>query len=474
MATVPLRRHLFGKLSSTSVLAGIFVTLVVAVFTSCAPLVREEPVNVGHPTYAWWSGPALYTVRPIGDFHPTAINNSNDVVGWRSMGGYDAPVIYRTDYGSGSPGKLFYLFNGQFSFNKNGPDNGTFALIEPGTSRAEVSARAVGINDRGEVVVWIRSASVDGHTATGGTLVYEGNEMGGFDNALDPVDVNERGDVLFDGNDAVTGKETVFELGPEIGQRIGTPSNLNFQSNFVSNSIGEFPDHYSPKYQHYTELHSVMSMEPDEKSGAFFVAAGSRNGPDIFYGFFHRHGYTEKGLAFPSGGSLDSIKTMEPTTEFVPAYFVPTAVNWNHEVVGVVHGTSTSGIQITSEGFYADLNVNGWKTLGTFGGTESDALAVNANGTVVGWADTSQGYRQALIYRSTQEINDNDMATFFMAGSPPADIPAGIWNLNSMIPMGSGWNLEEADAINDHGDIVGWGTLNGYPQAFLLMPVRRN
>ena len=41
-------------------------------------------------------------------------------------------------------------------------------------------------------------------------------------------------------------------------------------------------------------------------------------------------------------------------------------------------------------------------------------------------------------------------------------------DLNDLIPSGSGWVLEEARAINDRGQIVGFGTFQGRTRAFLL------
>jgi len=41
-------------------------------------------------------------------------------------------------------------------------------------------------------------------------------------------------------------------------------------------------------------------------------------------------------------------------------------------------------------------------------------------------------------------------------------------DLNSLIAAASGWILTEAYAINDRGEIVGSGLLNGVEQAFRL------
>ena len=43
-------------------------------------------------------------------------------------------------------------------------------------------------------------------------------------------------------------------------------------------------------------------------------------------------------------------------------------------------------------------------------------------------------------------------------------------DLNTLLPADSGWVLLSANAINDAGQIVGEGTLDGEPRAFLLTP----
>lgn len=46
-----------------------------------------------------------------------------------------------------------------------------------------------------------------------------------------------------------------------------------------------------------------------------------------------------------------------------------------------------------------------------------------------------------------------------------------LLDLNTLIPPNSGWALQDADSINDAGEIVGWGTINGETHAFLARPV---
>ncbi len=45
-------------------------------------------------------------------------------------------------------------------------------------------------------------------------------------------------------------------------------------------------------------------------------------------------------------------------------------------------------------------------------------------------------------------------------------------DLNDLIPSNSGWMLADAKAINDSGQIVGYGfDINGEQHAFLLTPI---
>lgn len=85
--------------------------------------------------------------------------------------------------------------------------------------------------------------------------------------------------------------------------------------------------------------------------------------------------------------------------------------------------------------------------LGTLGGTDSKALAVNSSGHIVGWANTSSAVPHAFLHQ------DGLMT-----------------DLNDLLPPGSGWELTEARDINDHGQIVGWGTIGGDTHGFLMTP----
>jgi probable HAF family extracellular repeat protein len=83
--------------------------------------------------------------------------------------------------------------------------------------------------------------------------------------------------------------------------------------------------------------------------------------------------------------------------------------------------------------------------LGTLGGTDSAADGINASGQVVGSATTTANESHAFLYSG-----------------------GVMYDLNKLIPAGSGWILQEATAINDAGQIVGNGRYNGASRAFRL------
>ncbi len=123
----------------------------------------------------------------------------------------------------------------------------------------------------------------------------------------------------------------------------------------------------------------------------------------------------------------------------------PSSIGQNGEVLGSVEhsalGTSTAFVWVA--GKFTDLGVLPGET---FGG----AACINAGGTVVG--GSGHGTYDNLVER----------AWIWRSGA--------MLDLNQLIPANSGWVLQAANGINDSGQIVGYGTINGQTHAFLLTP----
>jgi uncharacterized membrane protein len=176
--------------------------------------------------------------------------------------------------------------------------------------------------------------------------------------------------------------------------------------------------------------------------------------------------WTEKGI-LPLGGCCGGTAT---------------GVNNHGQVIGDIYDKAGS-----YAAFLGDA-VHGLQTIGP-PNRYSSAIAVNDSGHVL-----IQAFSEAYLYvdgKLTQidlsrqnpsqprAINDCDV----IVGSfgPFADANrAFVWeksqgfrDLNSLIPSDSGWKLEAATSINDHGKIVGWGDHKGEDDAgFLLVPRR--
>ena len=77
-------------------------------------------------------------------------------------------------------------------------------------------------------------------------------------------------------------------------------------------------------------------------------------------------------------------------------------------------------------------------------------------------------------------INNGGQIVGFSIPGPLGSGRAFLWqngvmtDLNTLIPKDSGWYLQQAQSINDAGQIAGYGTNNGAVHAFLAHPSERN
>ncbi|HTL16570.1 MAG TPA: hypothetical protein VL793_04995, partial [Patescibacteria group bacterium] len=131
--------------------------------------------------------------------------------------------------------------------------------------------------------------------------------------------------------------------------------------------------------------------------------------------------------------------------------------------------------------------------LGTFGGIAATALALNDSDVIAGYLTTTSVVDHAFGYiaGSVTDLGTLGGHYSYALGINNSNVVVGgsfidfndqvyhafIWKDGSMQDLnaqldstGAGWNLTEARAINDAGQIIGVGTLNGMNHGFLLSP----
>jgi probable HAF family extracellular repeat protein len=134
--------------------------------------------------------------------------------------------------------------------------------------------------------------------------------------------------------------------------------------------------------------------------------------------------------------------------------------------------------------------------LGTLGGNASVGVAINNAGQVVGYAELPGGDQRAFLYTRGGKMRNlgtlpggtqsfayginNQGQVVGASDAAGISLRAFIYNgrslqdLNKLIPSNSGWLLTEARAINNSGQIVGYGIIKGQQHAFLLTPATPN
>ncbi len=109
-------------------------------------------------------------------------------------------------------------------------------------------------------------------------------------------------------------------------------------------------------------------------------------------------------------------------------------------------GMAAGAAQVSSGYIHAFVsNGNGMTDLGTLGGTSSYAYGINNAGNVVGYSSTASNTQDGFL-----------------------DEGGVIYDINALLIDAPGWTITQLYGINDSNQVVGVGVLNGIEHAILL------
>ena len=168
------------------------------------------------------------------------------------------------------------------------------------------------------------------------------------------------------------------------------------------------------------------------------------NSTDYSVGYKYRYG-----LAGSSAILIDPNVDVNDASDVIylptPAGGSAVDINDNNMIVGTTGSSSRTTPVIYSQAFLYGYDTDNLVILPVLeGGLRSSAGDVNELNQVVGSSESVAGNR-AVLWDESGTITD----------------------LNSLISAG-GWVLTSATAMNEYGDIIGTGTLNGVAHGFLL------
>ena len=334
----------------------------------------------------------------------------------------------------------------------------TYTIADLGVLKGNNESSGFWINNLGDIVGCSDTQTVEGYPCTGlvaGQHAFYWSKISGMKDlgtlsggtVSGATGLNDSGTVV--GYSNIKGQPATnfvaFQWTPasgmvNLGTLWGGSSSAAFEVNsagvvagdsFLSNGVVNATNWTNKKIKNLGALpKAIFTAALDINDNGYIV------GESVFgYGPpFTSHGFLWNGSAMSDLGTLPGGVTS-----------MANSINSSAVIVGQSDGTSTKGhwhaVLWNSSRKIRDLGV-------LPGGNYSMAFAVNDCDVVVGYGNLSNNAAHAMVWTST----------------------AGMRDLNSLIPFTSGWVLINANAINNVGQITGYGTKGGHNHAFLLTP----
>jgi probable HAF family extracellular repeat protein len=335
----------------------------------------------------------------------------------------------------------------------------TYTITDLGVLKGDNESSGFWIDNYGDVVGCSDTQTVTGYPCTGlvpGQHAFYWSASGGMQN-LDTLP-----------GATVSGAIGINDSGTVVG---------------YSNVKGQLPTNFiAVEWSPSGKITRLGSLSEGSSSAAFEINSAGEIAGDSFLanGIVNATSWTNKKIK-----NLGSLKNAIFTAGL--------DINDNGQIVG--ESVLSYGPPITSRGFLWDGSK--MTDLGTLkGGSTSMANAINSLGVIVGQSngEATLGNWHAVLWNTSHKIQDLGLlagGTYSVAfavndsnvvvgyantsdNAPHAIVwtsSVGMQDLNSLIPAHSEWTLINANAINNAGQITGYGSKNGHNHAFVLTPV---
>ena len=304
------------------------------------------------------------------------------------------------------------------------------------------------------------------------TIVDLGAMVGGSFSVAN--DINNRGEVLITANIGSSGHLFLYSGGNVT--LLPKPLGYDTISESSINDIGQICVVAGPVGSQSAFLYSNNNFYSMSIAAANFIGGIdlNNNGQAVWF----TDGINNSYIYEFSSRTTTALNTMQ-------AY----SINDSGQIAGYAPYTTGPDGQTVILDAYGQLT-----PIGTLGGNYSQPTQIHNSGHVVGSSNvTNNGSNHAFLWAPSEgmkDLNDDSMAAYSHASGvntrqevvgnyqapSSSTYRAFIYsnstmkNLNDMIAPGSGWVLNTAQAINDCGQITGYGTKDGETRAFLLNP----
>ncbi len=395
------------------------------------------PVTAGGHTDLNWAFSAPGTYRIGFRARGTLVAGNQEVVSEIAYYTFVVPEAQLPQPPEAEPELIFNIVN---LGTPGGPSS--FALDVNESRQVTGNGRYTSTNSRLHAFFWSENSISDIGYLTNGVEFSRGYAINDAGMIVGESDNNVSKAFLWDGTNMVNigtlgGSSAVAHDINNAGEIVGASSNGSASRPYKRLPNGTFID-----------LGTLLGTT--NSSGR----AWSINEAGVAVGLSRNAANTTSQATLWSGGGVTALGSLNGGTNFSQAYAISDSnVVVGSSVAGKVSPTSSTDLNhafVWTNGVMVDLGAHPSNT----NYIHSEAKDVNNAGEIVGYA-----------------------AKFF--GSPTSGGAAMLWrngeaiDLNTVVPPGSGWVLQSAEGINEHGDIVGYGSYQGQTRAFLLVRATR-